>query len=115
NFILVINNFYNYEINKNYLQKFHKFMQNDIDTPNVVTLIEQLLKNISKNINNLLVLSELYYTLIYILNNLDISVTLFNVTEQMIEYYYLWQQAKNIKDFNQADFFRNILLQKNFI
>ncbi|MDV3143537.1 MAG: cysteine--tRNA ligase [Candidatus Phytoplasma australasiaticum] len=115
NFILVINNFYNYEINKNYLQKFHKFMQNDIDTPNVVTLIEQLLKNISKNINNLLVLSELYYTLIYILNNLDISVTLNNVTEQMIEYYYLWQQAKNIKDFNQADFFRNILLQKNFI
>ncbi|MFW8664401.1 cysteine--tRNA ligase, partial [Candidatus Phytoplasma citri] len=67
NFTIIINNFYNYEINKIYLKQFHKFMKNDIDTPNVVTLIEKMLKNIFKNITNLWVLSELYYTLIYIL------------------------------------------------
>ncbi|MDV3166076.1 MAG: cysteine--tRNA ligase ['Waltheria sp.' little leaf phytoplasma] len=115
NFTLIINNCYNYEINKFYLKQFHKFMKNDMDTPNIVTLIEKMLKNIFKNISNFLVLSELYCTLIYILNNLDISIILNNVTEKMIEYYYLWQKAKKLKDFNQADFFRNILLQQNFI
>ncbi|MDV3196686.1 MAG: cysteine--tRNA ligase [Pigeon pea little leaf phytoplasma] len=115
NFKLIINNFYNYVMKKIYLQQMHQFMKNDMDTPNIITLIEQILKNIFKNINNLSILSELYYTLIYILNNLDSSIVLNNVTEQMIEYYYLWQQAKKLKDFDQADFFRNVLLQQNFI
>ncbi|WP_017193343.1 cysteine--tRNA ligase [Vaccinium witches'-broom phytoplasma] len=97
-----------------YLQQFHQLMQNDFDTPNVVTLIDQIIKELNKTYV-LTEMSELQNTLLYLFQHLGISLPLKNITPQDVTLYQKWLQARQNKDFKQADLLRKLLEEKSFI
>ncbi|MDC9032026.1 cysteine--tRNA ligase [Columbia Basin potato purple top phytoplasma] len=114
NFQFFLNKINNQEIDSFYIQKFHFLMSNDFNTPNVLTLIEELLKKINKtfDLNSLLILQN---TLIFLFNNLSINIVLKEITEEKIKLYYLWLEIKEKKDFVQADNLRKILKKEMLI
>ncbi|WP_017192712.1 cysteine--tRNA ligase [Italian clover phyllody phytoplasma] len=97
-----------------YLQQFHQLMQNDFDTPNVVTLIDKIIKELNKTYV-LTEMSELQNTLLYLFQNLGISLPLKNIILQDVTLYQKWLQARQNKDFKQADLLRKLLEEKSFI
>lgn len=103
-----------YEINNFYIEKFHLIIQNNLNTPNVLTLIEKLLKEINKIKKDLFCLSKLQNTLIYILNNLGIVIVLKKFTNEHIKKYFMWEDYKKTKNFKKADLLR-VFLQKEGI
>lgn len=114
NFQFFLNKIHNQEIDSFYIQKFHFLMSNDFNTPNVLTLIEELLKKINKtfDLNFLLILQN---TLIFLFNNLSINIVLKEITEEKIKLYYLWLETKEKKDFVQADNLRKILKKEMLV
>ncbi|KXT29048.1 cysteine--tRNA ligase [Candidatus Phytoplasma oryzae] len=115
NFQLLLNNIINSEKKYFYIKKFHSIMENNLNTPNIITLIEELLKEINKNKKDFFCLSKLQNTLIYILDNLGIKIHLKKISKKQIKIYFLWQQSKKKKKFQKADFLRNILKKDNII
>ncbi|MEC4558826.1 MAG: cysteine--tRNA ligase ['Conium maculatum' witches'-broom phytoplasma] len=97
-----------------YLQQFHQLMQNDFDTPNVVTIIDQIIKELNKT-HVLTEMSELQNTLLYLFQHLGISLPLKTITPQDVTLYQKWLQARQNKDFKQADLLRKLLEEKSFI
>ncbi|MCQ9618620.1 MAG: Cysteine--tRNA ligase [Candidatus Phytoplasma pruni] len=97
-----------------YLQQFHQLMQNDFDTPNVVTLIDQIIKELNKT-HVLIEMSELQNTLLYLFQHLGISLPLKNITPKDVTLYQKWLQARQNQDFKKADLLRKLLEEKSFI
>ncbi|WP_323847634.1 MAG: cysteine--tRNA ligase [Phytoplasma sp.] len=114
NFKFFLNKMNNQEIEYVYIQKFHSLMSNDFDTPNVLTLIEELLKQINKTVE-LEKLSKLQNTLIILFTYLSIDIHLKSITDEKIKIYNLWQEAQNKKDFTVSDRLRKILKREMLI
>ncbi|MDV3167782.1 MAG: cysteine--tRNA ligase [Candidatus Phytoplasma stylosanthis] len=115
NFKLILHNFNNNEITDSfYIKKFFKLIENDFDTPNILTLIEELLKKINKTLD-LNKLSKFQNTLIFLLKNLNIFIVLKDVTKEKIEIYNLWLKTKQNKEFEKSDYLRNILQKEQII
>ncbi|WBL31287.1 cysteine--tRNA ligase [Candidatus Phytoplasma sacchari] len=115
NFNFLLNNICHNKKNIFYIKEFNYFMKNNLNTPNVLTLIEKLLKEINKKNKDLLYVLELQNTLIYILNILGIKIILKKFSQIDLKNYLLWKKYKNKKDFKKSDFFRNILKKKGII
>jgi cysteinyl-tRNA synthetase len=115
NFKFILNEINNSETNILFIEKFHLIIQDDFNTPNIFTLIEELLKKMNKNENDLFFLSELQNTLLYILNILGIKIILKKINSEQIEIYHMWQNYKKKKDFKKSDFLRNILKKEGII
>ncbi|MDV3196207.1 MAG: cysteine--tRNA ligase [Candidatus Phytoplasma stylosanthis] len=115
NFKLILYNVNNNEITDSfYIKKFFQLIENDFDTPNILTLIEELLKKINKTLD-LNKLSKFQNTLIYLLKNLNIFIVLKDVTKEKIEIYNLWLKTKQNKEFEKSDYLRNILQKEQII
>ena len=97
-------------------QKFEEYMNDDFNTPNVITYLLDLLKEMNIEIRqkgeNVLLL---YNKILVITNILGLVYNLPEITKEDIDNYNKWQEYRNLKDFENADKLRNKLIEKNII
>lgn len=97
-------------------KKFEKYMNDDFNTPNVITYLLDLLKELNIEIRqkeeNVLLL---YNKILMITDILGLVYNLPEITKEDIDNYNKWQEYRNLKDFENADIYRNKLIEKNII
>ena len=95
---------------------FEKYMNDDFNTPNVITLLLSLVKDLNQEIrnkgNNILTLTNKILT---ITNILGLSYSMPEFTEKQKETYNNWIKAREDKDFALADTLREKLPLKSVI
>lgn len=103
-------------LDDDYLTKFKEYMDDDFNVQNVLTLIDDLVKKINvsfRNKDESLVI--LFNTFNKILKVLGINFFLPDLTLEDSSTYLSWEEARKNKDFQKADYFRNILVEKGII
>lgn len=97
-------------------KKFEEYMNDDFNTPNVITYLLDLLKELNieirQNGENVLLL---YNKILMITDILGLVYNLPEITKEDIDNYNKWQEYRNLKDFENADIYRNKLIEKNII
>ncbi len=99
------------------LKEFEEYMNQDFNVQNVMMLIEQMIKDMnvavrSKDVQTTL---KLYNTLQKILKVLGINLFVHSMTEEQVEIYKKWNQARENKDFDSADIYRKQLVDWNIL
>jgi cysteinyl-tRNA synthetase len=95
------------------LDLFRQLMNDDVNTPNVVTQIYDLLKQMNKE-KDTKRLSVIYQTTKVILDVLGI-MPLYELSDETLVTYKLWEEARSNKDFERADRLRDQLFQKGWM
>ena len=97
-------------------QKFEEYMDDDFNTPNVITYLLELLKELNIEIRNKGEKVLLLYNKILVITNiLGLVYNLPEITKEDIANYNKWQEYRNLKNFEKADIYRNKLIEKNII
>lgn len=116
-FTLDVNNVLNDEKAEDIIKAFEEHMNDDFNTPNVYTIILQLVKDI-----NVLIRSKDYNNLAIKFNTLDLILDVFNLkfeykklNDDDRNVYNLWQEARSNKDFEKADYYRNELVNRGIL
>lgn len=95
---------------------FEEYMNDDFNTPNVITLLLSLVKDLNQEIrnkgNNILTLTNKILT---ITNILGLSYSMPEFTEKQKETYNSWIKAREGKDFALADTLREELIKENIL
>lgn len=95
---------------------FEEYMNDDFNTPNVITYLLSLVKELNgalrNNGDNILDLTSKIITITKVLGLIYDMPTL---TDNQKETYNKWQEARNNKDFEQADIYRNELINENIL
>lgn len=95
---------------------FEEYMNDDFNTPNVITLLLSLVKDLNQEIrnkgNNILTLTNKILT---ITNILGLSYSMPEFTEKQKETYNNWIKAREDKDFVLADTLREKLVKENIL
>ena len=97
------------------IKEFEGYMDDDFNTPNVLMLISNIIKKINVKIRSKEDFSADFNTLDVILNTLGIIPFKPEIDDEAIEVYNKWNEARINKDFEAADKYRNILLEKGII
>lgn len=108
-----IENLANNGILQDYMDRFDALMDDDFNTPNVMTLIQELLKILNKN-NHLEMKQSAFYTLEAMLSLLGVMPTI-HLSDDMIESYKKWEIARVQKDYAKADELRIKLAEQGWI
>jgi cysteinyl-tRNA synthetase len=95
------------------ISKFKEIMDDDINTPNVITQIYELVKLLNKETDPY-ELSIIYQTIKTMLDVLGIMPT-FEITDDMILVFKDWQQARENKDYKRADELREELSRQGWM
>lgn len=113
-FKLFLNNISNLEYDQNYQTKLDFEMDNNFNTPNILTILIQLTKDINKekDLDNLCKLVNIFKKYIDILG-IDLKVDDFTNNDK--EIYLKWLEYRNLKDFENADNLRNKLIERELI
>jgi len=95
---------------------FEEYMNDDFNTPNVIThllnLVKELNSELRNNGENILTITNKILTIAEVLGLVyDMPV----LTEEQKEKYSEWNEARNNKDFEKADILRNELIKENII
>ena len=116
-FTLDLNNIVNDAKDQNVINEFVLHMNDDFNTPNVYTLILQLIKDINVSIRSkeYATLAVKFNTLMEILDVFGITFEYNKLTDSDREIYNLWQEARVDKDFEKADFYRNELVNRGIL
>lgn len=96
------------------LNKFEKEMDQDLNTPNVITLILEVIKELNKTNSDIIKMIKLYNSLKTILEVLGLMPEI-KLEEKTLKSYMLWQQARLDKDYAKADLLRKELLEEGWI
>lgn len=96
------------------LKKFEKEMDQDLNTPNVITLILEVIKELNKTNSDIIKMIKLYNSLKTILEVLGLMPEI-KLEEKTLKSYMLWQQARLDKDYAKADLLRKELLEEGWI
>ena len=95
---------------------FEEYMNDDFNTPNVITLLLSLVKDLNQEIrnkgDNILTLTNKILT---ITNILGLSYSMPEFTEKQKETYNNWLKAREDKDFALADTLREELIKENIL
>ena len=95
---------------------FEEYMNDDFNTPNVITLLLSLVKDLNQEIrnkgNNILTLTN---KILKITNILGLSYSMPEFTEKQKETYNNWIKAREDKDFALADTLREELIKENIL
>ena len=97
---------------------FLEAMQDDLNTPNAMMRIFDVVKAININLRARELKDEIfaqYHDLKAMLEVLGIEHNYFNVSNELKEVYRKWNQAKNDKDFALADEYRKVLMEANVL
>jgi len=116
-FQLDYNNIVSNKKDEETIKQFIEFMDDDFNTPNVYTLILGLVKEVnilirSKDYENLAIK---FNTLKEILDVLGFEFAYHKLTEDDRDIYDKWVLARTEKDFNKADYYRQILVEREII
>lgn len=95
---------------------FEQYMNDDFNTPNVLTHLLSLVKELNQNLRtdgqNILLLTNKILTITDILG---LVYPMKKFTEEEKELYQKWSSAKNAKDYEKADSYRSKLIEKNIL
>ena len=97
---------------------FLEAMQDDLNTPNAMMRIFDVVKAININLRARELKDEIfaqYHDLKAMLKVLGIEHNYFNVSDELKEVYKKWNQAKIDKDFALADEYRKVLMEANVL
>ena len=99
------------------INKFKEYMDQDLNVQNVMMLIEQIIKemNVSLRSKNVIQLALKFNTLKIILDVLGINLFVNKMTEEQLDAYIKWNEARAAKDFEKADIYRNMLINWEII
>ena len=102
---------------KDIISQFVSYMNDDFNTPNVYTIILQLVKDL-----NVLIRCKDYANLAIKFNTLNEILEVFGITFEYHkltfedkEIYNLWQEARINKDFEKADIYRGKLIERGIL
>ena len=114
---LQINNIDDATLNKDDIDKFVEYMNQDLNVQNVMMLIEQIVKELNMAIRNkdLELVNVKFNTLDKILNVLGINLFVKKMNAEQISVYKNWLDARALKDFEKADVYRNMLVNWEII
>ena len=101
-----------------FYEAFLEAMQDDLNTPNAMMRIFDVVKAININLRARELKDETfaqYHDLKAMLKVLGIEHNYFNVSDELKEVYKKWNQAKNDKDFALADEYRKVLMEANVL
>ena len=101
-----------------FYEAFLEAMQDDLNTPNAMMRIFDVVKAININLRARELKDEIfaqYHDLKAMLKVLGIEHNYFNVSDELKEVYRKWNQAKNDKDFALADEYRKVLMEANVL
>ncbi len=97
------------------IKEFESYMDDDFNTPNVLMLISNILKKINTKIRSKEDFASDFNTLDVILNSLGTVATKPVIDAEAKECYAKWNEARANKDFDSADKYRNILVEKGIL
>ena len=105
------------DLDNDNINEFKSFMDDDFNVQNVLTLINNIIKDInvslrSKDYAKLAVKVNTFKTIMDVLG-INLYVELMN--EENLENYKLWQKYRALKDFENADIYRNKLIEAGII
>ena len=105
------------KIDEDDISKFKEYMNQDFNVQNVLTLITTIVKEMntllrSKDFDKLAVKLNTFIT---ILDVLGINLFVDKLDEEKCNVYKLWNEARNNKDFEAADKYRNQLVEWNVL
>ena len=101
-----------------FYEAFLEAMQDDLNTPNAMMRIFDVVKAININLRARELKDEIfaqYHDLKAMLEVLGIEHIYFNVSNELKEIYKKWNQAKIDKDFALADEYRKVLMEANVL
>ena len=97
------------------IKEFESYMDDDFNTPNVLMLINNIIKKINTKVRSKEDFSSDFNTLSAILNVLGTEAKLPLIDQEIKDVYNKWNEARINKDFASADIYRNILIEKGII
>ena len=107
------------KINEEKYNEFLNQMSDDLNTPNAYMVIFDTLKLLNQALRNkevdFNVVEENYNAINKMLEILGVFIDKTVLSKEDKEIYLLWQEAKNNKDFDTADKYRNVLMEKGII
>lgn len=95
--------------------KINEIMDNDLNTPNLITYLLDLIKELNVKLRSKENVSELYDKINLINYILGLNYNLPEITSNDIETYNKWIELKNNKEYEQADIYRNKLIERNIL
>ena len=96
-------------------EKLEEIMNNDFNTPNLITYELELVKELNNAIRNNSDISSAFDKIVLINNILGLKYDLPELTEEDIQMYNEWNNARANKDFDKADELRQKLMDKNIL
>ena len=96
-------------------QHIEEIMNEDFNTPNLITYLSELIKELNTAIRSNTNTSQSYDKITLINQILGLYYDLPNLTEADVNLYNEWLTARNNKDFKTADELRNTLVNKNIL
>lgn len=96
-------------------EELEKIMNEDFNTPNLITYLLDLVKNLNLAIRNNTEISQYYDKIQIITGILGIKYDMPEVNEEIIKIHQEWKIARKNKDFAEADRLRAILVSKNVL
>lgn len=103
---------------KELLVKFENCLEDDFNTPNAISVVNETIKDINillRNNNDSNLLVSLYNSLNVMLHILGLDQNNNRLNEEERDLYNRWVEARNNKDFNLADSLRLELKERNII
>jgi len=107
----------NNNVSSEYLDQFKEYMNQDFNVQNVLTLINEIIKdlNTSLRMKNYDKTSSDLNTLKTILDVLGIDLFVEKMNDEALEVYKKWNEARTNKDFASADIYRAKLVELNIL
>ncbi|MFU8793539.1 MAG: cysteine--tRNA ligase [Acholeplasmataceae bacterium] len=110
---LRLNHMTSKDVDVDIMKQFEAYMNDDLNTPNVLTLIQEVIKTMNKTSDLSLLLTH-HETLMTILDLLGIDMQL-NLSDDILETYQDWEKARIEKNYEKADALRQVLIDKGWI
>lgn len=96
-------------------ENINNIMDNDFNTPNLITYLMDLVKELNNSLRNKLPISDTYDKIMLIVNILNLHYYLKELEKEDIEDFNNWNNAKKNKDFALADTLREKLISKDIL
>lgn len=113
NLLIQINNLEVNKITKD--DNINKIMDEDFNTPNLITYLLELVKELNNNIRSNKDITSTYDKILLITKILGLHYEFTTLTASDKTLYQSWLEAKKNKDFNTADTIREDLINRNII
>lgn len=113
NLLIQINNLEVNKITKD--DNINKIMDEDFNTPNLITYLLELIKELNNNIRSNKDITATYDKILLISKILGLHYEFTTLTASDKTLYQSWLEAKKNKDFNTADTIREDLINRNII